>query len=252
MAKLNEEIKKNSDPSAKQAPVDIRNMLTSITQFHGVFEQMKMHLMRQKELKESLNVKLNEIKKSKEEIESLYHQIESTYKPKITDVSKTVSYLERSNYEINNRLFLIEKDNEKQELKNKLELNGITVNEDGLVNSHLEPQCVSRNSCKVCLDNPNCVWCGMERRCTAGGITGPKDGGCMSSFEYNTCSQNSCNYLTSCAKCVQNDSCGWCGSTNRCVEGNSYKASVEFCPSDYKHKNNKNQCLNSAINHFLN
>jgi hypothetical protein len=111
----------------------------------------------------------------------------------------------------------------------------------------IEPKCVNRDSCRVCLEDPSCVWCNLDRKCNLGDESGPIDGSCVKSFNYSYC-EKSCLQLSSCSSCIQNSLCGWCGSLSKCIEGNSQRPIGIMCESGYFHKQAQGRCSN----HFLN
>ena len=55
---------------------------------------------------------------------------------------------------------------------------------------------------------------------------------------------NPCNTITSCDDCAANDACGWCLSSNTCIQGNNNGPSYENCPFyDYKICTGGKDCL---------
>jgi hypothetical protein len=212
--------------------------------FHGFFEQMKMQMIRQKDLKKSLDSKLKEISNSESKIYEMYKDIQGEFKSHIGDISKKITNLETSNYDINQRLFSVEKDIEKDNLEIKMNINGIKLDTEDFIKKTLEGDCENRSSCNVCVDDPRCVWCGMQKRCTLGTPNGPSDGSCMNSFEYGTCSQSTCDFLTNCVSCIQNQNCGWCGASNICMDGSRFSPDKKFCRNKYIHKLNGEKCYN--------
>jgi hypothetical protein len=52
-----------------------------------------------------------------------------------------------------------------------------------------------------------------------------------------------CNMLTSCGSCVANPYCGWCSSTNQCVEGDEHSSIYGQCPFyDYNKCSENSNC----------
>jgi hypothetical protein len=109
----------------------------------------------------------------------MYREIQTELKSNLNDISDKVSYLVKSNYEINERIFKIEKETEKEEMNHKLSYESIKEN---------DKECMSRVSCNVCVENTNCVWCSLNRKCLPGTSIGPTDGSCSIYFEFKTCS----------------------------------------------------------------
>jgi len=215
-----------------------------MNEFHGFFEQMKMQMLRQKEMKKSLDCKLKEMSASEKKIFEMYKDIQSDYKSHIVDISKKVSNLESSHYEITQRLLNIQKDINKENLEIQMNKNGIKLESEEFLKQDSNKECQTRLSCRVCVENTKCVWCGMQKRCTAGSINGPEDATCMNSFEYDTCSQSACNFLTSCISCIQNVNCGWCGSSSSCMDGGRYQPNNKTCKVNYIHSTNGKKCYN--------
>ena len=74
---------------------------------------MKLQTLRQSELKNYLTSTVKEISQSEMKINGLVNELKRTYSNGIEDVTKKVSNLEKSNYEIKKRVFTIAKDIEK-------------------------------------------------------------------------------------------------------------------------------------------
>jgi hypothetical protein len=55
-------------------------------------------------------------------------------------------------------------------------------------NTKIEPDCLNNSNCQQCIDDPKCVWCGIEGKCKSGDMSGPYDGSCNTSFNYSRCS----------------------------------------------------------------
>lgn len=95
--------------------------------------------------------------------------------------------------------------------------------------------CGGKFVCKDCLLS-GCGWCespGTSANCIFGDTKGPLNATCNHRWIYgNTdkCPQDvSCFQHAYCDTCVQNDQCGWCESTHRCVPGMSSGPSTGKC-----------------------
>lgn len=155
------------------------------------------------------------------------------------------TYLVKEDKSLSDKLLLLENEYKKSKISNE---NSNSKNYFSLTkNLNFEPKCVNRNSCRVCLEDPNCVWCNTENMCTVGDKSGPFDGSCFKTFKYSYC-EDSCFNYNSCSKCVENPVCGWCNQINKCIEGNSKKSIGILCENGYVHRDNQGRCSN----HFLN
>lgn len=189
---------------------------------------------------------VEKIEEVKSKIEDMYRDIKVNFKEKLDNLEKKFNTLDRNNHILNDRLFVLEKEKEKSQMvRNMMSKGGMS---NFLSSSTIiEPECVNRNSCKVCLEDPKCTWCNIERKCKVGDMSGPLDGSCMNSFDYSSCSSsNICSMFTSCNECIKSESCGWCD--NACIEGNGENSVGIYCPKQkFIHLNNKynSRCVKS-------
>ena len=153
-------------------------------------------------------------------------------------------YLIKKDKIFQNKVLILENDRRKSIISLKNLKNNNFFNEGN--NYKVQPKCLNRNSCRVCLEDPNCIWCNLDKKCTLGDQNGPYDGSCVKSFNYSFCEKSCFNY-TSCNTCLSNELCGWCGQLNKCVEGNIRNSIGMICDSGYIHKVNQGRCSN----HFL-
>ena len=117
---------------------------------------------------------------------------------KIDKHEKDISQVLKDNENIKQRVFILEKQNEKEKISRNLAKIGKNTN-----TQVLEPDCVNRISCSVCLEDPKCVWCNMSKRCTLGDMSGPYDGSCPDLYSYTSCSENTCDINKTCTECIQ-------------------------------------------------
>jgi hypothetical protein len=240
----------NKQTSQYPITPDLKESFNRYFEFESIYKQIELQISREKELRDTVNQKLNEVKSVQDKINKMYQEINTDVKQKVNDLDTKYKSIEKSNYEINQRVFILEKEKEKTEISRKLTKDGISYKEDRNV---IEADCVNRSSCRVCLDDPKCVWCSIDKKCKLGDMAGPYDGSCNNSFEYSSCSQSLCNSFNSCFECIENESCGWCGNNigNKCVDGNEKKP-ISFTCDNYIHKfSSNNRCYIHNTNKFL-
>ena len=113
-------------------------------------------------------------------------------------------------------------------------------------------------SCGGCTANPKCGYCPGTGQCMLGSVRGPtprwdRDESTpvfmhdeqkafmyatnCSSWEFSFCSANSCQDYKGCGDCLKDQFCGWCPSTNKCLEGDSAGSTEvgEYCPRGWLH-----------------
>jgi septal ring factor EnvC (AmiA/AmiB activator) len=189
---------KGNDQETKDAIIQMKGILTQMNQFHEIFQQMKMQMERQKDLKNLLNEKVKEVSQSEFRVREVYSQIQSDFKNNLDTISKKVQDIEQSNYEINQKLFQIDKETEKEKIEENLSehkinpgLKDISLSNNKFLILNSGSDCRNRKSCNVCVEDPRCVWCSIDRSCVNGSQDGPVDGSCALSFEYASCSLDS-------------------------------------------------------------
>ncbi len=229
---------KESEPEKKQMVVELKNIVSEMNQYNLLFQELKLQTERQNELKKHLNSKVQEIVNSEAKINNLYNDIKRTYSNGIEEISKKVSDLEKNNNEIKQRVFQMAKDAEKE----KILQSTLSSSSSNIYMESLKKDCYDRGSCNICLEDPKCVWCSVEKKCLPGDFSGPLDGSCSLSFEYGSCSQQSCSTFKTCGSCLENLTCGWCEASKLCLDGNKIKPSKQVCLKDYIHKQNYKKC----------
>ena len=171
------------------------------------------------------------------------------YKPlydrKLKNLHDQASFLIMQDKTLKNKVLFLENEYKKSKISGKnLKNNNFFHGKNSAV---IEPKCINSNSCRVCLEDPNCVWCNVDKKCTLGDQNGPFDGSCIKTFSYSFCEKSCFNY-DSCNTCISDSLCGWCGQLDKCIEGNIRKAIGLLCETGYFHKGNQGRCSN----HFLN
>lgn len=101
-------------------------------------------------------------------------------------------------------------------------------------------RCSEYSVCGDCNDDPSCGWCGSTNQCMAGTFNGPSTTGSCSlstwAYGYDTCSilkNQTCGGYTSCSECSLDSTCGWCSSTNTCMEGHTAPLFGAQCSGTY-------------------
>jgi len=158
---------------------------------------------------------------------------------------RDANYLKRKYQEIEDKLELEENESKKSSISTS------SLKQKKFFNTAydktLEPKCVNRDSCRLCLQDPNCVWCDLANQCKFGDKNGPYDGSCLNKFSYSYCSKSCFSYST-CSSCINNENCGWCGELNKCVEG-GFRGSIGFlCENGYIHREAQGRCSLHYLN----
>eukprot|EP01092_Planopodium_desertum_P014783 TRINITY_DN75730_c0_g1_i1.p3 TRINITY_DN75730_c0_g1~~TRINITY_DN75730_c0_g1_i1.p3 ORF type:complete len:289 (+),score=40.47 TRINITY_DN75730_c0_g1_i1:920-1786(+) len=77
--------------------------------------------------------------------------------------------------------------------------------------AHTCPACSTYNDCNTCSNNWGCVWCddgGPPGKCT--------DSTATCSFVAHSCTDTVCDGVTTCADCINTESCSWCAEDSSC------------------------------------
>lgn len=81
--------------------------------------------------------------------------------------------------------------------------------------------CSSFHDCASCTAHAGCGYCGESGRCEAEGAAGSAESSCAgASFATwpGSCSGFCAGHSGSCTDCASQPGCGWCGSSNACME----------------------------------
>ena len=88
--------------------------------------------------------------------------------------------------------------------------------------------CSSHASCSSCVADTDCGWCPETQTCQRGIPGGSYESTCPS-WSFGTCRSSLCATATTCTSCaVLDPHCGWCSSSQSCIEGNS---SIPYNPA---------------------
>jgi hypothetical protein len=236
----NKELLPNSDNFSSSLLVEkkLENYFEKYFDYQGFYQQLEMQRSREKELRDSVEEKMRHLDQVEKKLEGMYSDIQSGVKDRVDKLEKKFLENESSNNDLSRRVYAIEKEKEKEQLSRDMIKKGISQIQ---MNDLIEPECINRNSCRVCLEDPKCVWCSIEQKCKSGDLSGPFDGTCLSSFQYSTCSSNICTSMT-CSECIRDPNCGWCNSENRCMEGSSKGSIGYMCSGKFIHLDNDQKC----------
>merc|ERR1712048_155579 len=80
--------------------------------------------------------------------------------------------------------------------------------------------CVPLRTCGQCAYDSECGWCQNIERCLPGNHIGPMLGNCTH-WSSNYCKSEPCSAYdgVGCQACLRDPFCGWCGSSQSCLEG---------------------------------
>ena len=86
-----------------------------------------------------------------------------------------------------------------------------------------ENECTQHTLCGSCLMESDCVWCADKKgACVPGTIdNGPTEDGTCKDWESSYCLHEPCAAYSQCSTCTSDAFCGWSGSEDVCVEGDS-------------------------------
>lgn len=216
----------------------LENYFEKYFDYQGFYQQIELQRSREKELREMVENKMRHIDSIDRKIQGMFSDIQSGVKDRVDKLEKKFAESEISNSELSRRIFALEKDKEKAQLSREMIKQGVS---ETLMSDLIEPECINRNSCRVCLEDPKCVWCSIEQKCKSGDLSGPFDGTCLNTFQYSSCSTNKCTSM-SCSECIRDPSCGWCHSENRCMEGSERGSIGYLCSGKFIHLDNDKKC----------
>lgn len=243
----------NNADKSRGDPNSIKEALSHMREFQTLFQQMDLQNMEEKQLKEEFNEKMKDLTQSQMRVDQIYRDLKSTYKNRLDVLKNKVERMEKDEVSLRQKIQIIQKENDKVSMMRKEMTNGSAFIKKA---SLIEPECVNRGSCRTCLQNPKCIWCGKNNKCMLGDISGAYDGSCNSGedFQFSSCEKKSfCNNFKTCTECLGNLSCGWCGELNMCLEG-TYKSPIGVsCENSYFHQLAQGRCsAHSFLNSYVN
>jgi len=159
---------------------------------------------------------------------------------------KIVKTLLKSNQDLDERLFALEKSiNKEKILRSTSSSSGSTSSSSGSSISSsnsatMVPSCSQITTCSTCVAKASCGWCQSSKKCIQGDAVGPLTGSC-SFYDYGKCSESGCNGYRDCSACLVNTDCGWCEAMGMCLEGTK-NGPKETCGNGYLHKDLFSQC----------
>ena len=90
--------------------------------------------------------------------------------------------------------------------------------------------CASATNCGDCTDRNSCGWCAGTNTCVPGSSSGPGAGGCGDwDWWPEQCGGVDCAANTDCGSCLDTFPCGWCETSNTCIEGSSSGPQGSVC-----------------------
>ena len=103
-------------------------------------------------------------------------------------IKEKINSIKKLNENITNKLFLVENEKIKTGISRA---NKSKPYKNNLIS--IEPNCINKNSCRTCLEDPKCIWCRKSQRCLIGDSSGSFDGSCSAEadFSYLQC-KNDC------------------------------------------------------------
>jgi len=147
-------------------------------------------LVQEKELRDAILQRIKTVnhialntKKTKETL-----QIE--FIDRIDEMITNVTKLEDVNRRIKDGLYLIE-NNITSIGENPVEILKKIARKE-------EKKCIDRASCTLCLEDTECIWCGLTNQCVQGNINGSYDQSCKESFFALKCVDRICSHFKNC------------------------------------------------------
>lgn len=229
-------LKNSSAGSGTKNIKEIRGILHHLSEFQGVENQLKAFADEEKVLETLVNSRLETVIQKHKQINEIYSELKISFRDKLQQIIKNVTKLEKADKDFKDQIFLLEK--EKEKTANNRRQTAHPKTSGGL----LEPPCVNRNSCNICLDDPKCVWCAKQGQCAEGDLAGPFDGSCKN-YWFTSCMKESfCSQIKTCSECIEHVGCGWCGEMGRCLEGNDKRPVGIPCSESYFHRLKQGRC----------
>ena len=182
----------------------VKNLIEKFSDFQIFNQHIQNQFHREKDFRDSLDNKLKELYRTESNMDNIYNNIESLFSGRLSDLSSKLSSLQRSHYDMEQRIKTIEiekqhkqidRSNIRSGMKSPMNNKFLSSSEYLLFNL---PNCNSFQFCNDCLNEKSCVWCNLERKCVPGGINGPSDGSCFTSFIYGSCPDSFCGVFKNC------------------------------------------------------
>lgn len=238
----------------------LKEVLQKNLEYHSFYEQIQLQIEREKSLRNEVKEKLGDLNKVEFKLESIFRDMEVNYAHRIETFMNRLDRVETTNKNLRQKILEIEEKNQKEQLGRQMKNLGISNDplkkirdKDSLTNkqinpfnsdiktSFLEPKCINRGSCRLCLEDPECVYCESNNTCKEGDSSGAFDGSC-DKFKFNNCGAEECKKIESCEECISNVKCGWCGDTDRCSEGGQFSMIGSVCTGNYYHLFKQGRC----------
>jgi hypothetical protein len=181
----------------------LKDIIDKFSDFQVFNQHIQNEFLREKDFKDSLEVKLKDLYQSETKVDNIYNNIQTLFTGRITELSSKIASLERSHFDIEQRLKNIDIDKARQHnQRSKIRLGVEKLNKNNIESSEYllfnEPHCNTLKNCNECMTEKSCVWCSLEKKCVPGGIDGPTDGSCMLSYLYGNCPESICDGFHDC------------------------------------------------------
>lgn len=260
----------------------LKEVLEKNLEYHSFYQQINLQIEREKDLRAEVKEKIKELQTVETKLDKMFSDIEVNYVQKMQEMKARLENVEKTNTNLKSKLLELEEISQKEQLSRQLNNLGISssINKEresdftGVINSSshnskkreeydknsintdssiiksfiIEPKCVNRNSCRVCLEDPECLWCETNNTCKEGDSSGPYDGSC-DKFNFNSCGTKECIGVLSCEECISNTNCGWCSDLQKCTEGSKISPIGSICKGSYYHLFKQGRCR--SHNSFL-
>ena len=251
-------IKIKEESSYKNNMLAIKAVLDKNIEYQSFYDQIKLQIEREKDIRAEVRDKIKEVQETESKLNTMFNNLEINYVNKIDDIALKLDQIEITNKNLKKKILEIEEKNQKEQLTRQMLNVGIIDNDkkERLIDKEIkkpkiiEPKCVNRGSCRVCLEDPDCLWCKTDNTCKYGDTSGPFDGSC-SKFSFQNCDATECTGNFTCEECISNEQCGWCGSTGICSEGGKFSPIGIVCPDNYIHMFKQSRCKTHEQYSFL-
>jgi len=245
---------KKSDVEERSGLIYVKTVKDIVEQFsdYQTFDHhIQNQLLREKELRDSMENKLKMLHDKETSLMKINSNIENMFSGRIMEISRKISLMQKSYYDMDNKIKIIEIDRlknqkERSQIRSGVKLENNNEKTSSEYNLFNKPNCNKRKNCFDCLEESSCVWCSIGNNCVPGDVKGPTDGSCGMSFIYGSCPESFCSIFKDCTKCIENDSCGWCPSKNQCYEGNKYGLNGVTC-NEFIHIFNEKKCSKNGL-----
>jgi hypothetical protein len=236
----------------------LKEVLQKNLEYHSFYQQIQLQVERERSLREEVKEKLADLNKVENKLESIFRDMEVNYAHRIEIFMNRLDKVETTNKNLREKILEIEDKSQKEQIARQMKNLGMAddpikksrdndaVNQVNPFNlqiktSFFEPKCINRGSCRLCLEDPECVFCESSNSCKEGDSSGAFDGSC-DKFKFTSCDSEECLRIENCEECISNAKCGWCGDSNKCSEGGKFSMIGGICSGNYIHLFKQGRC----------